>query len=48
MLAALIILLLLVLLLGGLGVFIAKVFFIGVAALLIASLLGGGLYIGRR
>jgi hypothetical protein len=40
--------LLLVLLFGGLGVFVAKVFFVALLAVLIASLLGGGLFIGRR
>jgi hypothetical protein len=29
-------------------VFVAKVFFVALLAVLIASLLGGGLFIGRR
>jgi hypothetical protein len=42
MLALLLILLLLVLLFGGLGVFVAKVFFIALAAVLIVGLVTGG------
>jgi hypothetical protein len=42
MVALLLILLLVVLLFGGLGVFVAKAFFIALAAVLIAGLLAGG------
>ena len=42
MLALLLILLLLILLFGGLGVFVAKVFFIALAVALIAALVTGG------
>ena len=47
MLLALVLLLLLVLLFGGLGVFVAKVFFIALAAVLIMSLLAGSSYMRR-
>lgn len=47
MLLALVLLLLLILLFGGLGVFVAKVFFIAMAVVLIAALLTGG-YSYRR
>jgi len=48
MLAALLILLLLVLLFGGLGIFVAKWFFILLAIALVLSLVtGGGWYRGR-
>jgi hypothetical protein len=47
MVALLLILLLLVLLFGGLGVFVAKAFFIALAVVLIAGLLAGGT-IARR
>ena len=42
MLAVLLILLLLILLFGGLGVFVAKAFFIALAVVLIVGLLAGG------
>lgn len=42
MLALLLILLLLVLLFGGLGIFVAKVFLIAMAAVLIVGLIAGG------
>lgn len=42
MLALLLILLLLIVLFGGLGLFVAKVFFIALAVVLIAGLLAGG------
>lgn len=48
MLAALLILLLLILLFGGLGIFVAKVFFIALAIAVLVSLVSGGLFIGRR
>ena len=48
MLAALLVLLLLILLFGGLGIFVAKVFFIALAIALLVSLVSGGLYLGRR
>ena len=47
MLALLLILLLLVLLFGGLGIFVAKLFFFAMAAVLIVGLITGGL-VGRR
>ena len=47
MLAALLLLVLLVLLCGGLGLFVAKVFFIALAIALVLSLVTGGLYVGR-
>ncbi len=37
-----------ILLFGGLGVFVAKVFFIGIAAVLIISLLSGGSFLRKR
>lgn len=46
MLAAVLILLLLVLLFGGLGIFVAKVFFIAMAVALLLSLATGGMHIG--
>jgi hypothetical protein len=48
MLAALLILLLLILLFGGLGLFIAKVFFIFLIVAVLLSLATGGIYLGRR
>lgn len=42
MVALLLLLLLLVLLFGGLGIFVAKVFFIALAVVLVAGLLAGG------
>lgn len=48
MLGILLLLLLLVLLFGGLGVFVAKVFFIALAVAVLLSFVTGGLYIGRR
>ena len=47
MLVALLLLLLLVLLFGGLGIFVAKVFFIALAVVLVASLLAGGSFMRR-
>lgn len=48
MLGILLLLLLLVLLFGGLGVFVAKAFFIALAVALVLSIVSGGFYIGRR
>ena len=48
MIAALLILLLLILLFGGLGIFVAKVFFIALAVALILSLVTGGFYLRGR
>ncbi len=48
MAATLLLLVLLILLFGGLGIFVAKVFFIALAITLFLSVLSGGLYIGRR
>lgn len=42
MLALLLLLVLLIVVFGGLGVFVAKVFFVGLAAVLIVGLLAGG------
>ena len=42
MVPLLLLLLLLVLLFGGLGIFVAKVFFVALAVVLIAGLLAGG------
>lgn len=42
MLLALVLLLLLILLFGGLGIFVAKVFFIAMAVALVVALLTGG------
>lgn len=42
MIAALLILLLLVLVFGGLGIFVAKVFFVGLAIALVIGLVTGG------
>lgn len=42
MIAVLLLLLLLILLFGGLGLFVAKVFFIALLAVLLASLVTGG------
>jgi hypothetical protein len=47
MVAALVIILLLLLLFGGLGAFVAKAFLVGLAVVLVLSLLGGVLYWGR-
>jgi hypothetical protein len=46
--AALLILLLLILLFGGLGIFVAKVFFLALAIVFIVGLLSGGFYVRRR
>ena len=46
MLAVILLLLLLILLFGGLGLFVAKWFFIFLAIALIASILSGGVYAG--
>ncbi len=48
MVALLLLLLLGVLLFGGLGIFVAKVFFLVMAVMLLISLIGGGTYIRRR
>ncbi|MEX1253340.1 MAG: hypothetical protein WEE64_03270 [Dehalococcoidia bacterium] len=48
MVALLLVLLLLILLFGGLGIFVAKVFLIALAVVLVASLLTGGLVIRER
>lgn len=48
MLALLLLLLLGILLFGGLGIFVAKVFFLVMAVMLLVSLVGGGTYIRRR
>ena len=49
MLGLLLVLLLLALLFGGLGVFVAKAFLIGVLAVFIVGLIaGGGVFRGRR
>ncbi len=48
MLTVLLILLLGILLFGGLGIFVAKVFFLGLAIMLLLSLVGGGTYVRRR
>ncbi len=48
MLALLLLLLLGVLLFGGLGIFVAKVFFLVMAVMLLVSLISGGTYIRRR
>jgi len=42
MLALLLLLLLLILLFGGLGIFVAKIFFVALVVVLIAGLLTGG------
>lgn len=48
MLALLLLLILGILLFGGLGIFVAKVFFLVMAVMLLVSLVGGGTYIRRR
>lgn len=48
MLALLLVLLLLILLFGGLGIFVAKVFFLALAITLLVSLLTGNAYIRRH
>lgn len=48
LIALLLFLLLLILLFGGLGIFVAKVFLIGLLIVALISLLTGGVYIGRR
>ena len=48
MLAALLILVLLVLLFGGLGIFVAKLFFVALLVTLLLSIATGGMYVGRR
>lgn len=48
MLAALLILLLLILVFGGLGLFVAKMFFVALAVVFLLSLATGGMYIGGR
>jgi hypothetical protein len=48
MVALLLLLILGILLFGGLGLIVAKVFFIALAAMLILSVISGGFYIGRR
>jgi hypothetical protein len=48
MLALLLVLLLLIVLFGGLGIFVAKAFFLALAIVLLVSILSGGFYVGRR
>lgn len=48
MVPALILLILLILLFGGLGIFVAKVFFLAMAVLFLISFLSGGYYMRRR
>jgi hypothetical protein len=48
MVAALLVLLLLILLFGGLGIFVAKVFFIALAVAVLVSLATGGFFVRRR
>ncbi len=48
MLGVLLLLLLMIILFCGLGVFVAKVFFVALAITLLLSILSGGVYIGRR
>jgi hypothetical protein len=48
MLALLLLLLLLVLVFGGLGVFVAKVFFVALAVALVLSLITGGFWFSGR
>ncbi len=48
MVAVLLILLLLILLFGGLGIFVAKVFFIALLVARLISLATGGVYLGGR
>ncbi len=48
MLALLLLLILGILLFGGLGIFVAKVFFLVMAVMLLVSLIGGGTYFRRR
>jgi hypothetical protein len=48
MVGALVLLLVLILLFGGLGLFVAKVFFIGLAIVFLVSLFSGGFYVRRR
>ncbi len=48
MLAALLILLLLILVFGGLGIFVAKVFFVALAIAVVLSLVTGGISFRRK
>lgn len=48
MLAILLLLILGILLFGGLGIFVAKVFFIALAVMVLLSLVSGGSYLRRR
>ena len=48
MLTALVVLLLLVLLFGGLGIFVAKVFFFALLISVLLSFVSGGYYVRRR
>jgi hypothetical protein len=48
MLPLLLVLLLLIVLFGGLGIFVAKAFFLALAIVLLVSILSGGFYVGRR
>lgn len=48
MLAALLLLLVLVLLFGGLGLFVAKIFFVALLVALLLSFVTGGMLFGRR
>jgi hypothetical protein len=47
MVAVLLLLLLMILLFGGLGIFVAKWFFIFLALALVLSVLSGGVYVRR-
>ncbi len=48
MLGALLIILVLILLFGGLGIFVAKAFFIGLVIVFLFSLFSGGFYARRK
>lgn len=48
MLAALLILLLLILVFGGLGIFVAKIFFVALAIAVVLSLVTGGISFRRK
>ena len=48
MVPVLLLLILMILLFGGLGIFVAKAFFLALAIVLLVSILSGGFYVGRR
>lgn len=48
MVPVLLLLILMILLFGGLGIFVAKAFFLALAVVLLVSILSGGFYVGRR